>query len=52
MRAFLAIEMAQQCQAGSQLVRVVHVADQSDGTWLLGCEFVKPLSDAELKALS
>jgi hypothetical protein len=33
------------------LVRVVHVADQADSTWLLGCEFVAPLSEQELAVL-
>jgi hypothetical protein len=50
--AFLAVEMNRQEQAANHMVKVVHVADQSDGTWLLGCEFVKPLNDAELKALN
>jgi len=50
--ALLAVEMTHQRQPGSQLVKVVHVADQSDGTWLLGCEFVNPLSEAELTALT
>lgn len=33
------------------LARVVHVHDQADGTWLLGCEFVKPLSAGEVGGL-
>ncbi len=27
------------------LARVVHVHDQTDGTWVLGCEFVRPLRE-------
>ena len=33
------------------LSRVVQVRDQDDGTWRLGCEFVKPLSEHELESL-
>src|SRR5437867_712496 len=33
------------------LSRVVHVRDQSDGTWHLGCEFVKKLPEGELAML-
>lgn len=32
----------------SVLTRVVHAQDQADGTWQVGCEFVKPLSESEL----
>ncbi len=35
----------------SLLTRVLHVHDQADGTWLLGCEFIKPLSDSEFESL-
>lgn len=34
-----------------RLARVTHVTDQSDGYTLIGCEFAKPLSEAELIAL-
>lgn len=30
------------------LVRVVHALDQSDGTWLLGCEFAQQLPAEEI----
>ena len=30
------------------LTRVVHARDLADGTWHVGCEFVKPLSDGEV----
>jgi hypothetical protein len=35
----------------SVLARVVHVKLQSDGGWLLGCAFTKPLSEDDLKML-
>jgi hypothetical protein len=35
----------------SLICRVVHVHDHADGTWTLGCEFLKPLSDSDLKRL-
>lgn len=37
-----------QTPAPSFLARVVHAQDLPDGTWHVGCEFVKPLSDSEL----
>jgi hypothetical protein len=33
------------------LARVIHVLLQTDGSWLLGCAFMNPLSDEDLKAL-
>jgi hypothetical protein len=33
------------------LARVVHVKVQSDGSWLLGCAFTKPLSEDDLQKL-
>lgn len=30
------------------LARVLHVHDQADGSWHLGCELARPLSEAEL----
>lgn len=33
------------------LVRVVHVRDRADGTWHLGCEFVKPLTESDVEML-
>lgn len=32
----------------SLLARVVHVEDQHDGTWHVGCELLKKLSDEEI----
>ncbi|HJT76557.1 MAG TPA: PilZ domain-containing protein [Gemmataceae bacterium] len=34
------------------LVRVAHVKQQDEGTWLLGCEFTQQLSEADLTALA
>jgi hypothetical protein len=33
------------------LMRVIHVAQQSVGAWLIGCEFVRILTEVELQAL-
>ena len=33
------------------LTRVLHVHDQADGAWLLGCEFVKPLTQSDMELL-
>jgi len=30
---------------------VVHVHDHADGTWTLGCEFIKPLADSDVELL-
>ena len=35
----------------SLMVRVVNVHDQTDGTWRLGCEFVKPLTESDMDLL-
>ena len=40
-----------QAPSRTLLVRVVHVTDQADSTWSLGCEFAAPLSDQELAVL-
>jgi hypothetical protein len=34
------------------LARVVHVEAESGGKWALGCQFISPLSDEELEALT
>jgi hypothetical protein len=31
------------------MVRVLHVHDQVDGMWRLGCEFVKPLTQSDME---
>ncbi len=36
----------------SLVCRVVHVHDHADGTWTLGCEFVKPLEQADVEVLA
>jgi hypothetical protein len=47
---FLAVELQ---SAGGMLrtlmVRVMHVHDQTDGMWRLGCEFVKPLTQSDIE---
>lgn len=30
--------------------RVVHTVEQSDGTWFVGCSFLRPMSEHELKS--
>lgn len=47
--AYLAVDL-QGKQGGSRtmLARVVHVRDQADGTWHVGCEFVKRLTDSDV----
>jgi hypothetical protein len=46
---YLAVEL--QSPSGklrTLMVRVLHVHDQSDGQWRLGCEFVKPLTETDM----
>ena len=50
--AYLAVDLKE--PAGgirTLLTRVVHAQDQADGTWHVGCEFVKPLSDDDLETI-
>jgi hypothetical protein len=50
---FLAIDLRlSQTATRTLLARVVHVKDQADGSWLVGCEFAAPLGKAELDALT
>ncbi len=46
---FLAVDLSAG-HGGSRtvLARVVHVTDQSDGTWFVGCEFALPLNEEEV----
>jgi hypothetical protein len=49
---FLAVDL--QGPAGTrrtELVRVVHARDQADGTWHVGCEFVKRLTDSDIELM-
>src|SRR5262245_13791419 len=47
--SYLAVELeSKQKKMPSLLARVVHAQDLPDGTWHIGCEFVKPLSPSEL----
>jgi hypothetical protein len=34
------------------LTRVMHARDQPDGTWHVGCEFVKQLTDSDVERLT
>jgi PilZ domain len=47
---YLAIEL--HCDGGmvrTLMVCVMHVHDQIDGMWRLGCEFVKPLTQSDME---
>jgi hypothetical protein len=48
---FLAVDLEQPQGFHTLLVRVAHVTDRSDGTWLVGCEFARPLTEDDLKVL-
>lgn len=49
---YLAVDLRHPSGASRTLmVRVLHVNDQSDGQWRLGCEFIKPLTPSELEML-
>lgn len=49
---YLAIDL-QKGTAGARtlLARVVHAQDQADGTWAIGCEFVKQLTPSDVDLL-
>jgi hypothetical protein len=49
---YLAVDV-QEPGGGSRtfLTRVVHAQDLPDGTWHVGCEFVKSLSDSDLELM-
>ncbi len=44
---FLALDLQAPSTVRSLVCRVVHVHDHADGTWTLGCEFLKPLADGD-----
>jgi hypothetical protein len=49
---YLAVDLS--CASGivrTLMVRVIHVHDQRDGMWRLGCEFLKPLTLSELELI-
>lgn len=50
---YLTVDLQRRDGASSRslVCRVVHVHDHADGTWTLGCEFLKPLSENELELL-
>ena len=46
---YLAVELPDpQGMVRTLMVRVVHVHDQTDGRWRIGCEFLKPLTLSEM----
>ncbi len=48
---FLAVALEDGPEVRTFLVRVAHVTDRADGTWMIGCEFAEPLSDDDLRGL-
>ena len=42
---YLAVHVQNVDSRCTLLGRVVHVSDQSDGTWFIGCELVKPIEN-------
>jgi hypothetical protein len=49
---YLAIDLqGRQSPGKALLTRVVHVEDKSDGTWHVGCEFLKKLTDSDLELM-
>jgi hypothetical protein len=44
---YLAVEL----KGSTMLSRVVHVRDRNDGSYQVGCEFLRPLSEEELERL-
>src|SRR5437867_1843446 len=50
---YLAVDLQSQGRAISRTLvcRVAHTHDNADGTWTLGCEFLKPLSDGDVQLL-
>jgi hypothetical protein len=48
---FLAVDLESVHGIRTLLVRVAQVTDRTDGTWLVGCEFTRPLGDDELSVL-
>lgn len=48
---YLAVEVTVGGRRRTLQTRVVHARDLSDGTWHIGCEFLRPLSEDELGAV-
>jgi hypothetical protein len=42
---YLAINVRNSDEPCTLLGRVIHVSDQADGTWFIGCEFVKQIDN-------
>ena len=50
--SYLAIEIQGVPTAARPLLaRVIHAEDQSDGTWAVGCEFLKQLTPSDMAVL-
>jgi hypothetical protein len=47
----LIVELGVDRAVGSVTVRVVHTTLSTKGRWIIGCEFLRPLSDEEVQAL-
>ena len=49
---YLAVDLKnQQGESRTWLTKVVHAQDQTDGSWHVGCEFVKHLSESDLDVM-
>jgi hypothetical protein len=49
---YLAVQLnARNGMVRTLMVRVIHVHDQRDGQWRLGCEFIKPLAQSDMDLL-
>jgi hypothetical protein len=48
---YLAVDVTLGGRPRTLQARVVHVQDLVDGTWHVGCEFLRPLSENELNAI-
>jgi hypothetical protein len=44
-------QLRQKFPAGTLQTRVVHMTPHPEGGWVLGCEFVHPLTEEDVKAL-
>jgi hypothetical protein len=51
--SLLIIELADKAKAGARYwsVRVVNVTPEVKRRWIMGCEFIRPLSEQEIQAL-
>jgi hypothetical protein len=49
--ALVAIDVQGKSGVRALAAKVVHVKDQSPGSWLVGCAFLEPITEAELEEL-